>query len=680
MSSLRFANLFRLEDRPHPDPEIRLALARQFVHREQRLHYSAVGIGVVLMVTGLAIDLPWLFAMGLVRATVDSFGQSLLRKLSNSLDSSGDTGVGATERLLRGLERFYALTGVTWGCLTGSSIVGLNASPVLAMPAAISIVATVMLTTSTCHVPRLFTSFHAAYMLSLLPFCVALGGTERLILLGGLPVLQYLNWDLARGTLRQLTSMLEMQFERDRALERQSQVIAELDAARSHAQQLAQTDSVTQIPNRQAFLDQVDARVANPAQPFVLILLDLDHFKNINDTMGHHVGDAVLTGMAQALLQIEAGRSGPASLPFIARLGGDELAVVLPGAQSPDSVAERFDRWRQQLAQLPVDGVGSVALSFTAGSARFPLDGAERRALLNAADMAMRAAKAACRGTHQSYRPEMNAEFLRETRIAQLLSQAIDERHLEIVIQPQVRMSDGAIVAGEALTRFNQAELGGYSVQAVFDVAEERGLGRRLAAVLMEVSGDAAKWLQQQPCAVPIAINLSPSTLKAPAALLEQLETWLSQGLRRDLVKLEITEDAISGRGLGHIEAMFARIARLGFAVSLDDFGTGHASLAHLHTLPINELKIARQFVESVCHNRKDQAIVRSALAMCEHLSIRCVVEGVENAEQVRMLQALGATVGQGYHWHRPMNLHDFCELLATDKAMATLDAPGLTT
>lgn len=264
------------------------------------------------------------------------------------------------------------------------------------------------------------------------------------------------------------------------------------------------------------------------------------------------------------------------------------------------------------------------------------------------------------------YRAVMIDVFRRETDIANALSRSIEERAFAIHVQPQVTIEDGGIVAAEALTRFTDPELRRYPVQEIFDVAEERGLGSRLSEVLLELAADTALELHSRPeTRVPVAINLSPSTLKAPRMLVKQLRGWVDRGLDPSMITLEITEDAISGRGLDQIHDTMDTIDGMGFALALDDFGTGHASLAHVHSLPISELKIAKQFVDAVTSSRTDQAIVRSALVMCDHLGIRCVVEGVETPLQAAALVSMGAREAQGYRWARPMPVGAFTALMA---------------
>lgn len=638
--------------REHPDPRVRAALAREYVHREYPRSYAWQVVDLLTMVLGAVLHLPAVVALGVLRFCLDGGSRVLMRRFTTALDA----GQPLDPLIRRGMP-WYLLNGLTWAALSWPTLLLPSEHPQLQVLIVIALVAQVILATSTCFVPALYRAGYIGFVLSLLGIGAYTGGMHGLIILVSTPPLLLLMWDLARTTRRRHAEMLVAQMERDLAISTQATVIDQLGTAREHATRLATTDTVTQLPNRQAFLDHLD-RLMERDVPFTLVLVDLDYFKNVNDTMGHHVGDAVLVSTAATLLEAESDAS------LIARLGGDELALVLPKT-APAHLQERFDLWSSRLAHLQVAGVGTLGSSVTAGSAHYPEDGCDRRAILNAADMALRVAKAALRGSHQSFRPEMTGAFNRETRIANLLVQSITGRMFDVHVQPQVRMDDGEIVAGEILTRFRLPELASFPVQLVFDVAEERGLGRRLSDVLLESARDAViEASTSVGRVVPLSINLSPATLKLPDMLLHRLAGWVTAGLDPRLVTLEITEDAISGRGLGHVGATLKAISALGFGLALDDFGTGHASLAHLHKLPIDELKIPKQFVDTVTEDRKDQAIVRSALALCEHLEIRCVVEGVETRAQRDTLLDLGASVAQGHLWSTPRPLDDFISLL----------------
>lgn len=651
LSAIRLVNPFLIQDRVPPEPAVRLALVNEYIRREIPMNLTSQGSGLLLILIGLQMRSWAIVVVGIIRILVDNTSRIFLRRVARDLAQGR-----SVEKLLRWGGPLYAVIGASWAVVAlPAFLLPFTSAGMLILPA-IAVVAMFSMATSSCFVPRLFTATTVGFTAVLIPFWLNLGGTTGLVLVAAAPLLQFLLWDLARNNLRHYTDMLEMQVERDRAIAKQVTVIDELHASRQHARDLAATDTVTGLPNRQAFLDHLDLLVSLSDSEFTLILVDLDYFKNINDTLGHHVGDAVLVGFAQVLQAFHAPEQ-----PFAARLGGDEFALVVPGALASADLHHAHEGWLKRLAQLPVTGIGDLFISATCGSARYPMDGCDRRTLLNVADMALRAAKSARRGTLMSFQPQMLAVFNTETRVANLLARSIDEGSFAIHMHPQVSMADGTVVAAEALGRFTDAELARFPVQTVFDVAEERGLGQRLSATLLRMTGAAV--LDMQPRMhrrVPVAINLSPSTLKTPEVLLQQLREWISQGLSPSMVKLEITEDAIAGRGLDHVQDTLGAIASMGFELALDDFGTGQASLAHLHSLPIHEVKIAKEFVEGVCTQRKDQAIVKSAVTMCEYMGIRCVIEGVETEEQSRQLQMLGARFAQGYLWSRPMTIDAF--------------------
>lgn len=650
------ANPFRLKAHPHPDPRVRETLAREYVRREFPMTYSGQSADLLAIVVGIGVRIWWIVAVGVAGFLINGTSRLLMRRFARGLDE----GV-SLDRLTRNRLVFYVLVGFSWAVVAWPTILLQQMDAMVAVLPVIAIVAMVIVATSSCYVPPFYAAVSVGFHLAMLPFVFVANGVIAIVIVVSLPVLQYLTWDLARSTLRQLTDMLEMQYERDQAIADQAQVIDELDASRIHATRLASTDGVTRLPNRPAFMEHLGQRMTPGAGPLTLILLDLDHFKNVNDTMGHNVGDSVLLAMASALRTLEGDDERDTADTFIARLGGDELAVVVPGALDPLSATRRFETWLGHFAELEVPEVGTLSLSATGGSASFPRDGTTRESLLHGADMALRSAKATCRGTHQAFQPTMNARFNRETSVANHLRHAIDNGDLVAFVQPQVRMSDDAVIGGELLTRFTGPGLDEVPVQTVFDVAEERGLGRRLSDTLLELAGRSIVDLRARlTYRVPLAVNLSPSTLKTPESLRAQLRCWLELGLRPDAVKLEITEDAITGRGLDHVEATLHAIAAMGFTFSLDDFGTGHSSLAHLRRLPIAEIKIAKEFVESVADDPRDQAIVRTALTLCDHLAIASVVEGVESSQQRDALVRMGATIGQGHLWAAPLPVSAF--------------------
>lgn len=668
MPFLPTLNPYRIPDRGARDPAIRRMLTQEYLRREIPMTYSGQFADVMAGAIAASLGIWWIVALAAGRFVVDGASRIVMRRWERRLAAGEGTALPSHAGVF-----FYSTIGATWAMIAWGTFLDGESSEVRAVLAVVAITSLIVMSTSTCFVPRLFAANCIGFSLGLLPLVFVTDGLTRIVVLAAIPVLQGLAWELGRSTHEQYAGMLEAQLERDGALARQEHVIAELDRARAQASQLAATDSVTGLPNRQAFLDHVDGMIAREGAALTLVLLDLDYFKNINDTLGHHAGDAVLVATAQQLNTMGDGE-GCLRPDLVARLGGDELALVFCGDCDDAELIARYAAWSRVLARLPVSDFGMLPISATGGSAQYPRDAGDRRALLNAADMALRSAKNARRGSLRPYHADMMQQFQRETDIADLLERSIGERLFTIHLQPQVDIATGAVISAEALTRFTHPGLTQYSVQMVFDVAEERGLGHRLSAALLEITGDAVRDLHVrigEP--LRVAINLSPSAVKAPETLHDQLLAWSAGGLPPGSITLEITEDAIAGRGLDHIAGTLGAIAGMGFALALDDFGTGHSSLAHLNDLPISELKIPKQFVQGVARDRKNQAIVRSAVAMCEHLGIRCVVEGVETDVQRDAIVELGARVGQGYRWWRPMTVDAFVEAWSDGQMAGTV-------
>ena len=320
-------------------------------------------------------------------------------------------------------------------------------------------------------------------------------------ILVAVPLLMLLVLDMARRTIRLLRSMLDAQFERDGAIAAQELVIGDLDAERERAARMAATDFLTGAPNRMAFLENLERRIA-AGTPFTVVLLDLDYFKNVNDSMGRRAGDVVLSKTLEALTADGAG--------YVARLGGDEVGALFPH-ESPAQLTARVMAMTRRLDALDCGEFGVLAMSASAGSAVFPGDATDRQGLLHAADVAMRTAKSSRRGAYQAFERSLEELFQRDTTIASLLTTSIEEGPFRVVFQPQVWIDDGSLIAAEALTRFTHPGLSMISVGTGFSVAEDRGLGTRLSHAVLQATGDAiidAHSRMAQP--LRLAVNLSP--------------------------------------------------------------------------------------------------------------------------------------------------------------------------
>ena len=638
---------------PRVDAAITDRLLQEYLRRQGGLGYSGLAGAALVLLIGVSLEHGLLVLLSTGMLLLYALDRRGMRRLHERL-ARGRTAT----RAVRALVPVYVGLGIAWALVAWPAYLAPSGLSQDALLVAISLVALVMGVTSVCFAPRLFTAHTAGYMATTALVVFKIGATTGLVLALAIPVLQYMLWDMARHYHRTWSHMLFMQLQRDRALAEQAQVITVLDDSRRRASQAAATDGTTRLPNRNAFVAHVDALI-DAAVPFRLLLVDLDYFKNVNDTLGHHAGDALLRHAGTILGSGGAGEGGQEV--FVARLGGDEFAVVIPESVEPGLLAERHAGWLRAMSEITLPDIGRVAGSFTCGVAHWPEHARDRRGLMQAADMALRMAKTECRGSLKHFQPGIQAAFGRETRIAHLLADTIEQRLYELHLQPQVSIVDGRLLGAEVLTRFLHPELSKFPVQLVFEVAEQRGIGQRLSKVLLDDTLEAVIRLQPElPPDTHVAINLSPSILKHPVGLIEQLWSGIDRGLRPDMVTLEVTEDAISGRGVGQVREVLESMASMGFRLALDDFGTGQSAFSHLHSLPIHEVKIAKEFVDGVVGGIKDEAIVKSVLTLCRHVGLRCVLEGVETEKQSRHLATLGADIGQGFYWARPMPITAF--------------------
>jgi diguanylate cyclase (GGDEF)-like protein len=418
-------------------------------------------------------------------------------------------------------------------------------------------------------------------------------------------------------------------------------------------------DGLTGLANRVLFQREAEAAVldARGDVTTAVMVLDLDGFKEVNDNLGHQCGDQVLCEVATRLTDAAGERA------LVARLGGDEFAVLLPACPDPayaEGVGERILHAlempvRVQEMDIQIGGSIGVALA--------PLHTREVAALLIKADVAMYAAKAQS-GTMILYSPEMDSRAPNRLAIAGELRTAIREGHLTVHVQPQARISDGQVVAVEALVRWEHPTRGLVFPDEFIPAAERSGLiGQLTREVLGEAVAAAALWTRAGP-PLRIAVNLSARSLLDPDLVEMVARTLRRHGLDPGHLTLEITESSVMAdprRTLGVLEQLRA----LGVALSVDDFGTGYSSLSYLKRLPVQEVKIDKSFVLALADNPEDESIVRSIVDLGANLGLSVVAEGVEDQRAWDLLAAMGCTYAQGYFLGRPMPTPDLLPWLA---------------
>jgi diguanylate cyclase (GGDEF)-like protein len=431
-------------------------------------------------------------------------------------------------------------------------------------------------------------------------------------------------------------------------------------------------DPLTGLLNRAALRDRI-RRLVSTSQPTdgrwaAIMVLDLDGFKAVNDTLGHPAGDTLLTQVAQTLCaSIRPG-------DVVARLGGDEFGILLsalPDSAKAEAIGRQLlDRLRQ--GSYTVDGI-ELSVDASIGIALIPEHGRDVDLLLQRADVAMYQAKGARAGI-AIYDEATDPHDITELGLLAELRRAIESDELVLYYQPKARLETGDIVGVEALIRWQHPLRGLLSPDAFIPLAENTGLMAPLTEwVLRDAIGQAARW-RETGLMLPVAVNLSPRSLldgDLPATVLRLLA---DAGLPADLLELEITETAIMTDPDGAVR-MLRHLQAMGLRVAIDDFGTGYTSLSYLKQLPVHTLKIDRTFITDILENTKDQAITESIIALGHKLGLSVLAEGIENAEVWARLNNLDCDEGQGYHLARPMPSTDLLQwITARDAANPTIN------
>jgi diguanylate cyclase (GGDEF)-like protein/PAS domain S-box-containing protein len=411
-------------------------------------------------------------------------------------------------------------------------------------------------------------------------------------------------------------------------------------------------DALTELPNRNLFLDRLlqalvtagreDLRVA-------LLFIGLDGFKNINDSLGHWVGDKVLQEAARRFQSCL--RKGDTA----ARYGGDEFTLVLSGVRSSDEVETTLRTLLEALQEPFVIEHHHVLISCSIGICLWPGDGEDVEALMRNATAAMQQAKLAGRNTFRFFTPEMDARAQSRSRLADELAGALDQGEFHLMFQPLMDVQSGRVVGAETLLRWHNRYLGVVSPEQFVPLAEELGLIGPIGEWLItEACREALSWRNLGLGDISVAVNVSPRQFRQ-ADIVAIVEKALAEtGLPARLLTIEITEGILLANS-GEVTGRLERLRQLGILLSVDDFGTGYSSLSYLKTLPVDVLKIDRSFIASVLDNRDDATLVEAIIAMGHSMRLEVVAEGVETEAQLHYLAELGCDIIQGYHFSPPL-------------------------
>ena len=440
-----------------------------------------------------------------------------------------------------------------------------------------------------------------------------------------------------------------------------------------HAHQ-ARHDSLTGLPNRDAFYEAVDAAIGTAAGDgprAAAMIIDLDRFKEVNDTLGHHSGDELLRQVAGRL------REALRQSDVLARLGGDEFAVLLPTIASIEQATEVADRIRGSLEQPFTLQDISVHVGASVGIAIAPDHGRTGEDLLQHADIAMYLAKDSS-ADHQVYEPASDPYSASKLSMVGDFRRGLAERQFEVYYQPKASLASGAVDGVEALVRWNHPERGLIPPNDFIPLAEKTGLIDRLTVYVMDAAlRQCAEW-RNLGLDLAVAVNLSARNIGDPQ-LPDTVAGLLSDhGIDPSRLVLELTESTLMEDPEG-AKAVLARLHAMGVGLAIDDFGTGYSSLSYLSELPVTELKIDRSFVMSMATSDGDAFIVRSTIDLGRNLGLRVVAEGVETESVWNRLGELGCDVGQGYYLSRPVPATELTRWLVamrSTEARDTADAP----
>ncbi len=441
-------------------------------------------------------------------------------------------------------------------------------------------------------------------------------------------------------------------------------------AIEDRIQHLAFHDALTGLPNRLLIQDRISqaiSRAQRTAQKFAVMFIDIDNFKNINDTLGHDAGDDLLRGVAERLTESVRGHD------TIARQGGDEFIVLLDeleGHRGATRVAQKIlDALR---APFKVAGLDQH-VSGSIGLALYPDDGRDAATLLKNADTAMFHGKSLGKNTYQFFTPQMNIAVKRRAAMESNLRAAVKQGDFSMVYQPQIDLNTGEIVALEALVRWVSEDSGTMMPSEFIPLAEETGLISELGRwVLLESCRQNKTWQDMGLPRRRIAVNLSARQLMDKGFVDTVAAILAETGLDPSYLELEITETQVMRQGEGSV-MLLNEIADMGIHIAVDDFGTGYSSLSYLKRLPIGTLKVDQSFIRDITVDPNDTAIVVAIINMAKSLDLQIVAEGIETAGQLALLRAQGCGVGQGFYFSVPLSAKDLEPMLSKHSVFTDL-------
>ncbi|MEA0566100.1 EAL domain-containing protein [Lysinibacillus irui] len=422
------------------------------------------------------------------------------------------------------------------------------------------------------------------------------------------------------------------------------------------------TDSLTDVSNRFAYIERMDnllestSAISHSVQHAVYFL-DLDRFKQINDTLGHAVGDSILIEVANRLKKLLKNKD------IIARYGGDEFVITLTNVKNVKEAAKFAEQIISSIEQPMMLNGQEVFISTSVGISVYPVDGKNTEELINCADRAMTYSKKHELNGYSFYFDELQTDAKRVLLLDSELRRAIENREFELYFQPKISVENEGIQGLEALVRWNSERLGFVSPAEFIPYAEDTGLIIPLSEVILEKACEAVIQMQQQGWKTPVAINISSIHFKQQN-FLDSIQTILERyNMPANNFEIEVTERTVMNNANETVSKL-VRLKQLGFKISIDDFGTGYSSLSYLVRFPLDCLKIDRSFIQHIGSLDEKQAVVDAIIQMSHRLKMKVVAEGVEQAQQVDILRKMNCDIIQGYYYSKPLPLNELIEFM----------------
>ncbi len=434
--------------------------------------------------------------------------------------------------------------------------------------------------------------------------------------------------------------------------------VTEISKYRDDLEYMAYHDALTSLPNR-SLINQELQRLAGEGACFALFFMDIDLFKEINDTLGHAIGDALLIEAAQRIASVVS------DTDMVARIGGDEFAILVSDFKGKDQLAMlAVDVANKLSAPFAIDEI-NFFVSASIGIACYPTDSDNVDDLIKYADTAMYDAKKQGRNNFQFYSPELTQEAMEHLAIATALRYAIQKNEFFLLYQPKVDINSGRIVGAECLLRWHGNVLGKIEPDKFIPIAEESGLIIDIGAWVLETSCKVATQLnkdREEP--LNIAINVSTREFSG-RSFIENLQRCLeATGCKPEWITLEMTESLLLQDTNAALDTLM-KIDEMGITLSIDDFGTGYSALAYLSKFPIKQVKIDRSFVMGITNTTSAASLVKAIIAMAQSLNKQLVAEGIETKEQATLLKEYGCNQGQGYYYSKPLPMSEFLHVVS---------------